>query len=133
MYSLAGSQAVDQSICCFGSESWGAGGSSSFRPESQGEGGVALGLSVVRQAVPAVLGLWVGQLACAPGAHPPEVSGVGPQCLNLGAGNWASCESWGCLSSVHSPGAEGGGVPEALAAVGSSLTSCCVPLFSFSF
>ena len=37
--------------------------------------------------------------------------------------NWASGESWGCLSCVHSPGAEGGGVPEAAAAVESSLTS----------
>ena len=26
----------------------------------------------------AVLGLWVEQLASAPDAHPPEVSGVGP-------------------------------------------------------
>ena len=81
-----------------------------------------------------------GQLSSAPGAHPPEVSGVGallesqvgrpagvsvvgPQATDLGACNWASGESWGCLSRVHCPGAEGGGAPEAEAAVESSLTS----------
>ena len=37
----------------------------------------ALGLSCVQRAGLAALGLWVGQLASAPGAHPPEVSGVG--------------------------------------------------------
>ena len=34
-----------------------------------------MGLSPGRLS--AVLGLWVGQLASAPDAHPPEVSGVG--------------------------------------------------------
>ena len=48
-----------------------------------------LGMSRVPQAIPAALGLWVGQLASAPGAHPPKVSGVGPQSANLGARNWA--------------------------------------------
>ena len=66
MWSLAGSQALDQSIYCFG-------------PESCGAGGSALGLSCVLPAVPATLGLWVGQLASVPGAHPPKVSGVGAQ------------------------------------------------------
>ena len=36
----------------------------------------ALGLSQLALGSP-VLGLWVGQLASAPDAHPPEVSGVG--------------------------------------------------------
>ena len=71
----------------------------------------------------AVLGLWVEQLASAPDAHPPEVSCVGPQFANLRARNRASGERRGCLSRVHSPGAERGGAPEALAAAESSLTS----------
>ena len=71
----------------------------------------------------AALGLWVGQLASAPGAHPPEVSGVGPHSANLGASNQASGERRGCLSQVHRPGAEGGGAPETAAAAESSLTS----------
>ena len=54
---------------------------------------------------------------------PAAVSGVGPQSANLGAGNRASGEHWDCLSRVHSPGAEGAGVPEAAAAAESSLTS----------
>ena len=87
------------------------------------------------------LGLCVGQLASALGAHPPEVSGVGappgsqvcvaswgfivgPQSTNLGAHNRASGVCWGWLSCIHSPGAERGGVPEAEAAGESSLTSC---------
>ena len=71
----------------------------------------------------AALGLWVGQLASAAGAYPPEVSGVGPQSANLGACNQASGEHQGCLSRVHSPGAEVRGAPEAVAAAESSLTS----------
>ena len=105
----------------------------------------ALGLSRARPADPAalglsrvalgsaVLGLWVGQLASAPGAHPPEVSGVGPQSANLGACNRASGERRSCLYRVHIPGADGGGAPEAAAAAQSSLFSLWVPLFSFSF
>ena len=54
---------------------------------------------------------------------PTEVSGVGPQSANLGVRNRASGELGGCLSRLHSPGAEGGGAPEAMAAVASSLTS----------
>ena len=54
---------------------------------------------------------------------PPGVSVVGAQSANLGASNQASGESWGCLSSVHCQGAEGGGAPEAEAAAKSSLTS----------
>ena len=76
MWSLAGSQAVDQLICCFGPWSHRVGWSA------------ALGLSHELLAGPAALvqshaalgstalGLWVGQLASAPGAHPPKVSGV---------------------------------------------------------
>ena len=76
MWSLTGSQAVDQPICCFGPGSHPAGWSA------------AQGLSHVLRADPAALGLsrtalgskalglWVGQLASAPSAHPPEVSGV---------------------------------------------------------
>ena len=37
--------------------------------------------------------------------------------------NWASVVCWGCLSCVHSPGAEGIGAQEATAAAESSLTS----------
>ena len=55
--------------------------------------------------------------------HPTGVSGVGPLSALLGVGNQASGESWGCLSHVQRPGAEGGGVPEAAAAAESSLTS----------
>ena len=66
---------------------------------------------------------WVEQLASAPDALPPEVSGVGPQSANLGGGNRASGECPGCLSRIHRPGAERGGAPEASAAAGSSLIS----------
>ena len=74
----------------------------------------------------------MGQLASTPSVHPPEDSGVGAQ---LGIQLWAPSlliwvcasralgERWGCFSGVHSPGAEGGGAPEAAAAVESSLTS----------
>ena len=58
------------------------------------------------------------------GAHLPEVSGVGAHPLIWVWASWASGESWCCLFGVHSPGAEGGGVPEAVAAAESSLTSC---------
>ena len=57
----------------------------------EGPAGAALGLS--RRALgSAALGLWVGHLASAPSVHPPEVSGVGPQSANLGAGNRVSGE-----------------------------------------
>ena len=109
MWSLAGSQAIDQGIQhLWARVSW--------------VGGVALGLCQVVLLSP-VFGLWVEQLASAPDAHPPEVSGVGPQSANLRARNRASGECRGCLSCVHSPGAEGGGAPEAEAAAESSLTS----------
>ena len=71
----------------------------------------------------AVLGLWVGQLASVPDAHPPELSGVGSQSAYLRARNQASGERRGCLVRVHCPGAAGGGAPEAVAAAESSLTS----------
>ena len=44
--------------------------------------------------------------------------------------NRASGVCWGCLSQVHSPGAEGGGALEAAAAAESSLNSHWMPLFS---
>ena len=47
-----------------------------------------------------------------------------PSPLILVLASQASDESWGCLSCVHSPGAEGGGAPEAPASAESSLTSC---------
>ena len=65
--------------------------------------------------------------------HPPEVSGVGPHSANLGVVNQASGECWGCLSLIHSPGAEGGGAPETAAAAESSLISRWVPLIFFFF
>ena len=80
----------------------------------------------------AALGLWVGQLASAPGAHPPEVSGVGSQ---LGFQVWAPSQliwvratglqvsAQASFPRVHSPGTEGGGAPEAVAAMESSLIS----------
>ena len=95
MWSLAGSQAFDHSICCFGPVSRAAGSSSALGlscslladPAALGLSRVALGSST--------LGLWVGQLASAPGAcaptrgfrcgRPAGVSGVGPQSANLGA------------------------------------------------
>ena len=91
MWSLAGSQALDQPIL-WAWVSW--------------AGGAALGLSHELLGS-TVLGLWVEQLASAPDAHPPEVSGVGAQFANLRARNQASGERQGCLSRVHSPGAEG--------------------------
>ena len=79
----------------------------------------------------AVLGLGVEQLASAPDAHPPEVSGVGPQCANLRVRNQASGERWGCLSRGHRPGAEGGGAPEAEAAGESSFIYLFIYYFLF--
>ena len=55
--------------------------------------------------------------------RPAGVSVVGPQSADQGAPNRASGERRGCLSGVHCPGAERGGVPEAAAAAESSLTS----------
>ena len=69
------------------------------------------------------MGLCGGQPATELDAHPPEVSGVVAQSANLGSGQLASGERWGCLSQVHSPRAEGGGAPEAVAAAVSSLIS----------
>ena len=64
MWSLAGSQAVDQQISCFG-------------PESRGwPAALGLGRTASRSAA---LALCVEQVASAPGVNPPEVSGVGGQ------------------------------------------------------
>ena len=52
----------------------------------------ALGLSPMALRS-AALGLWVGQLASAPVAHPPEVSGVGAP---LGFQVWAASRGFGC-------------------------------------
>ena len=109
MWSLAGSQAIDQPIqpVC----AWVLGLPAAADPASRfgltslgGRG--ALGLS--HKALEShVLGLWVEQLASAPDALPPEVSGVGappgfhawaPSSLISLQRNWASGERWGCLS-----------------------------------
>ena len=93
-------------------------------------GGAALGLNQAALGSE-VLGLWVEQLVSAPDALPPEVSAVGappefhvwaPSSL-ICVRNRASGERQGCLSGAPSPGAEGGGAPEAVAAAKSSLTS----------
>ena len=96
MWWLAGNQAVDQ-------------------PPTALSLGCAAGQS-------AALGLCMGQLASAPGAHPPEVSGVGSQ---LGFQFWApSPLIWVCTMGLQVStgagyplftvqGAEGGGAPEA--------------------
>ena len=83
MWSLAGIEAFEHLICCFGPGSHLAGWSTalgqllSTRPEWQGASwSAALGLSCAASRS-ATLGLCVGQLASAPGVHPPEVSGVG--------------------------------------------------------
>ena len=69
------------------------------------------------------MGLCEGQPATELDAHPPEVSGVVAQSANLGSGQLASGERWGCLSHVQSLVAEAEGVPEAAAAAESSVTS----------
>ena len=72
----------------------------------------------------AVLALWVEQLASAPDALPPEVSGVGPQFANLHAGNPASGERRGSAYPVLSVrGRRGEGRQGPPAAAESSLTS----------
>ena len=77
-----------------------------------------LGLSRMLPADPAALGLCVGQLASAPGAHPSKVSGVGsqlefqlwaPSPLIWVRASWASGESWGCFSTVTVQGLRGEG------------------------
>ena len=101
-------------------------------PEWFGVGGsAALGLSHAAGRSDA-LGLCVGQLASAPSAHPPEVSGVGGQ---LGFQVWAPSpliwvrttglqESAGAAYPMFTvQGLRGGGAPEAKAAAESSLTS----------
>ena len=72
MWSLAGNQAVDQPIqqLC----AWEA------YPATLGlclSGGLGRPWTESRGTWSEVLGLWVEQLACAPDALPPEVSGVG--------------------------------------------------------
>ena len=89
MWSLEGSQAFDQRICGFG-PGWPAASLSAALGLSGVHGrSVALGLSCAWQSFCyfgsglrsagrcAALGLWVGQLASAPSAHPLEVSIVG--------------------------------------------------------
>ena len=140
MWSLAGSQAVDQPICCFGpglrAAGWSpalglshtAGRSSRFGPESHSPGVRCFGpvggaASLSSQCAP-TRGFRCGFPARGfRYGRPAGVSGVGPQSANLGARNQASGESWGCLSCVHNPGAEEGEAPEVAAAVESSLTS----------
>ena len=79
MWSLAGSQAIDQPIqpVC----AWVLGLPAAADPASRfGLGSLGqAGVLVLSHAAlgSAVLGLWVEQLASAPDALPPEVSGVG--------------------------------------------------------
>ena len=113
MWSLAGSQAVDQPFCCFGTESCGlAGLAGRFGTESSSVGVRCFG-PVGGEASLCFQGAPIRDFRC---GRPAGVSGVGPQSANLGAGNQASGERRGCLSQVHRPGAEGGGAPETAAA-----------------
>ena len=57
------------------------------------------------------------------GVRPPGVSVVGAQSMIWVRANRDSGVCWGCLSGVHSPGAEGVGEQEATAAAESSLNS----------
>ena len=85
MWSLTGSQAIDQLICCFGPGSSAAGWSPALGLSLQLADPAALGLSPTALGSAALV-LLVGQLASAPGAHLPEVSGVGAP---LGFQVWA--------------------------------------------
>ena len=79
--------AVEPAALCLGGRS--------SRPGLESlRGGASLGLNHVALGSE-VLVLWVEQLASAPDALPPEVSGVGPQFANLHAPNRASGERWG--------------------------------------
>ena len=108
MWSLAGSQAVDQPIWCSVSESSGAGQS-------------------------AALGLCVGQLSSAPVEHPPEVLGVGalpgfqvwvPSPLIWVHVTRLQVSTGAAYPSFTVQGFREEGAPEAVAAADSSLTSC---------
>ena len=77
----------------------------------------ALGLSRVALGF-AALGLWVGQLASAPSAHPLEVSSLGappgfqvwaPSPLIWVRASQASGERWGCFSPFTVQGLRGKG------------------------
>ena len=58
------------------------------------------------------------------GVRPPGVSVVGALSADLGVHQSGFRCVLGCLSRVHSLGAEGGGAQEAIVAAESSLTSC---------
>ena len=128
---VAGSSAALGRFCCLGPESHGARRSNCFGPElrsacwSSRFGPVGGAASLCSRCTPTHprFQVWVPRrrLRC---GRPAGVSVVGPQSANLGAHNRASGEHWGCLSRVHSPGAEGGGAPQATAAAESSLISC---------
>ena len=95
MRSLAGNQAFDQPIqplCAWVANPAALGLSLLGRWAALGLNHAALESQV--------LGLWVEQLASAPDALPPEVSGVGAQFANLRARNRASGERRGCLSGA---------------------------------
>ena len=62
--------------------------------------------------------------------HLPGVFDLGPRPLIWVCANLASGVCWGCLSHIHSPGAEVVGVQEATAAAERSLKSPRVPVFS---
>ena len=75
----------------------------------------------------------MGQLASAPGVHPSEVSSVGtllgfqvcaPTPLIWVRATGLQVSAQASFPRVHSPGTEGGGAPEAMAAVESFLISC---------
>ena len=70
-----------------------------------------------------VLQTWLPRGSQAVDQGTPGVSVVGAQSADLGWANVASGVCWGCLSSVHSPGAEGVGTQEAMVAAESSLNS----------
>ena len=93
---------------------------------------LGFGLGLLCRSV--ALCLCVEHPATDPGAHPRFEVWV-PSPLILVWASQASGESWGCSSCVHSPGAEGGGAPEARAAAESSLTSrkCLYFLFEKFF
>ena len=86
MWSLAGNQAVDQPIqqlCAWGTRTQWADPASLGLRCSGGRATLGLSHEALRSAV---LGLWVEQLASAPDALPPEVSGVGaPPGFHMGA------------------------------------------------
>ena len=73
------------------------------------------------------------QPAAYQGVRSPGISVVGPQSANLCEHQQGFRCLLGLLFGIHSPGAEGGGVPEAADAAESSLTSAGCLYFLFLF